>query len=499
MNTSVLKNFDKEKVGFLRFKELQGKYLITSELGDYHFLTGQEFEKFLTGKIPEKSDLYKNLQSKNFIRNYLDFDRLVSRWRMRNQFLWKSTSLHIVVVTLRCDHNCVYCQANSMHPQDTRYDMTQKTARKVVERIFECPAKSITIEFQGGEPLLNFPAVCEIIKTARNLSAKTGKRVNFSLVTNLTHMDDEKLDFLLANKVNLCTSLDGPRKIHNFNRVYTKGDSYANAINWMKKITGKLKNNPNKIGAILTVTKSALEYPKEIVDEYFNLGKSGIFIRYVNPLGMAKGVWEKIGYPPEKYIKFYEKALDYILKINLEKRQFSELTAVVFLTKILSDADFSFMDMRSPCGASIGQIAYYYDGNVYTCDEARMMSEMGDVSFCIGNVYKNSFRDFITHPATRCLVTSSCTDVQTSCSWCVYKPYCGVCPVLNLLSENDLYGRMPQNLRCKVYKAILDIIFEKLQNPTYHKIFKKWVASALGGSCNVHKSYIMHESYPPQQ
>ena len=52
----------------------------------------------------------------------------------------------------------------------------------------------------------------------------------------------------------------------------------------------------------------------------------------------------------------------------------------------------------SPCGAGVGQMSYYYDGNVYTCDEGRMLSEMGDNSFLLGNVHTNTFQECVSSP-----------------------------------------------------------------------------------------------------
>jgi len=65
-----------------------------------------------------------------------------------------------------------------------------------------------------------------------------------------------------------------------------------------------------------------------------------------------------------------------------------EKAAVTFLKKIMTEEDPNHLDFRSPCGAGIGQLAYNYNGKVYTCDEGRMMSMMNDESFCLGNVKK---------------------------------------------------------------------------------------------------------------
>lgn len=49
------------------------------------------------------------------------------------------------------------------------------------------------------------------------------------------------------------------------------------------------------------------------------------------------------------------------------------------------------MELRSPCGAALGQLAFTASGNVYTCDEGRMMAEMGDDAFKLGNVFENGY------------------------------------------------------------------------------------------------------------
>jgi His-Xaa-Ser system radical SAM maturase HxsB len=476
MKQPILKKIDNEKVHLFRFKKLDKKhYLITSDVGEYAYLTERDFERFLSGKVRVGSSLYTELEEKGFIRNSLNFNKLIDQWKSRNLFLWSGPSLHIVVTTLRCDHRCVYCQTSSKHENEKKYDMSLKTAKNVVDCIFKTPNNSLNIEFQGGEPLLNWPVVKYVVEYARKKEKLLSKRLQISLVSNFSTLNKSKLDFLLKHKVLFCTSLDGPEEIHNFNRVFNCGNSYKNTMKWAKEISRRNKNKPSTIDALLTVTRKSLKYPKEIIDEYRKIGTRSVFVRPLTPLGMAKDTWSKIGYSTEEFLKFYEKALDYIVELNAKKPDFMENTAVVFAERIFMDISSNFMDLRSPCGAGIGQIAYNYDGKVFTCDEGRMLFEMGDPSFCIGDVSKNTYEEIINHPAVKCLATSSCLDLQTSCCDCAYKPYCGTCPILNYACENDLFGHMPQNLRCKINRGILDIIFKKIRNPKYYKVVLGWV------------------------
>ena len=110
------------------------------------------------------------------------------------------------------------------------------------------------------------------------------------------------------------------------------------------------------------------------------------------------------------------------------------------------------MELRSPCGAGIGQVAITANGNVYTCDEGRMMAEAGDEAFCLGNVFDHDYDDWIHSSCCEAICSASLLDTLPGCCDCVYKPYCGVCPVVNYA----IYGNIMHvsSERCKIYKGI---------------------------------------------
>ena len=469
--------FDPVRVGFFRFRPFGKRYLITNDLGRYCFLTREEFQNFTAGVLDKASALYGRLARDGFIRDRMDFNAQAAGWRSRHRFLWQGPSLHIVVVSLRCNHHCRYCQSNAVSMKDRSCDMSLETAEKVVDRIFETTSPSITLEFQGGEPLVNWPAVKFIVSYAwrKNRRAKKGLWIN--LVTNLSLLDDAKLNFLLKHQVNFCTSLDGPADLHDRNRILPGKSSHAETVRQYKKIYQKTRRKMFRIEALLTVTRASLTRPKDIVNEYVRLGARGIFLRPLSPLGLARGIWDKIGYTAEEFLDFYRKAFDYILEINKRKVLF-EQTARIFLAKILTDNDPNFLDLRSPCGAGIGQIAYNFDGGIYACDEGRMFSRMGDEMFRIGDVRRGSYQDSVGHPVIRSIAVASCLDNQVVCSRCAYKPYCGVCPVHCYAEQGDIMGRMPVNTRCRIQKGILDHLFSKLENAENEKVFRQWLRRA---------------------
>jgi len=471
------KEIDKEKVGFFHFRQLNGQYLLTNDIGDYCFLEPPSFDAFLTGKIeqtfPEK---YSELQSKGFIKDKLDFDSLSQKYASKNAFLGQGPSLHIVVVTLRCDHQCIYCQAGSQSLRAKNLDMDIPVAQKVVDRIFESPSPSITIEFQGGEPLVNFKTVKFIVEYALKKNREAKKKLMITVVSNLTFINQKILKFLLKNNIHVCCSLDGPEDIHNKYRVASgPKNSYKNTVRWLKKLRKEYKQAKISFqpSALATVTRFSLLHPKEIIDEYVSLGLEGIHLRPVSPFGASPKVWKGISFSAEDFIKFYIKALDYIIDLNLKGKNFDERFAMLFLTKILTDRDPNYLDIRSPCGAGIGQLAYNFNGDVYTCDEGRMLSRLGDESFKLGNVVDNSYPDIINSQVVKTMSIASCLHSLPGCSQCAYKPYCGVCPLYNYSVSGNVFTKAP--LLCKINKAILDYLFSKLQDGEVKKIFYKWV------------------------
>lgn len=463
---------DTKKVGHFRYKELKNnKYLLTNDLGEFIVLAKRDFDKFLKGELPESSYAYPILQEQGLIKSDASASDSIKLYRKRNACLWAGPTLHIIVTTLRCNQKCVYCQVSS-HPESHKdLDLDKKTAEKTVDVILDSPSQFIAIEFQGGEPLLNWGVVRHIIEYANRKNKKIKKKLEFRLVSNFSLMDKEKLDYLSNNNINLCTSLDGPEKLHNQNRIWLKGNSYDSAKKWLA-ISKKLYEDRYRPAALTTISRMSLKYPKEIVDEYVKLKMDGIFLRPLSHLGFAKNIWDKIGYTAEEFIDFYIKALNYIIDCNLKKPGFSfhENYAKILLTKILTDRDPGYTDLRSPCGAAIGQLLYNYNGEVYTCDEGRML---GDKVFCLGDVNKDKYTDIILHPTVRKVCLASCLD-GLYCDMCVYKPYCGVCPVCNYAETGNVFNGY-NNDKCKINMAIFDFLFEKLQNKSIRAVFEKWV------------------------
>ena len=458
-------------INYFNFKQIKEKFLITNDFGKFSLLSKSDFNSLVTGKINPDSEMYHELCEKLFIFDssptcFIEFAQ--NEMKNSKNYVFSATSLQIFVVTNAGNMDCVYCQANNglEKPKDF---MSIDIAEKAVNLALSSPSANMTFEFQGGEPLMNFPVIKHIVEyTEKN---KKGKLINYTIVTNLTLLTDEMIQFFKEYNISISTSLDGNEILHNLNRTYKdKKETFSDVI----KSVDILRKHKINIGAIQTTTRNSLPLYKEIINTYKELGFSSIFIRPLTPLGCAYRKWSNIGYTPDEFIQFYRKSLEYIIFLNKSGYFMSEGHASIFLSKIIHNFPINYMELRSPCGAAVGEMAYYPNGDVFTCDEGRMLYEMGDDSFKLGNVNENSYYDMI-HSNTYCAVCkASILESLPNCCDCVYQPYCGVCPVINLAIEHDVISKAPNNYRCKIYSGMLDTIFELLQNETVFNYLEKW-------------------------
>ncbi len=464
-----------------RFRAIRDKMLVTSLDGRFALLTQDEFRAFRSGAVPPEIELYQRLSAANLVRAVFDVKRAAALMSERKSFLRAGPNLHVVVVTLRCNETCVYCHASRAGMAATNTDMTPAIAEKTVDLALATTSQSVTIEFQGGEPLANFSVVQHIIEYATRRNATLGKSLEFTLVTNLGLMTEERMTYLLDHKVQICTSIDGPQALHDKQRKLAGGSAHGVAAHWIARINHAyvergLDPTLYHIEALLTTTRDTLAMPREVVDSYIALGCRALFLRPVDPFGFAARVGDRVEYPRDEYLTFYRSALDYMLALNRDGVEILERFAAIFLTKILTGTDPNYLDIRSPCGAGIGQVAYNYDGKIFTCDEGRMLHEMGDDSFLIGDVETSKYRELMGHPTVRALTIASNLDGQPDCVNCAYQPYCGVCPVHSHRTQGSLFGRMRESALCAVFKGIQDYLFEKIaeSDPSTLRTFAKW-------------------------
>lgn len=435
--------------------------LLVNEVGEFMFLNSPNFEDFVSYRIDTDSQAFLDLKGKHFATDtdlVPIIELLATKYRTKKSFLRNSTALHMMVITVRCNHCCKYCHASSEHPEHTDWDMTPSIAKRVVDMVFMTPSPVVKIEFQGGEPLLNWKTIQETVEYAEDVNKKAKKQLEFVLCTNLSLMDEDILSFMKNHNILVSTSLDGPKDLHDKNRILRKGGSSYEVSVKKLTLTRKILGE-DRVSALMTTSKENLDRMTDVVDEYVKQGFRGIFLRALNPYGFAKRDCQVLGYSIEDFVESYKKTLRYIIDLNLGGTYFEEYYTTLLLSRILTPFSTGFMDLQSPSGAGLCGVMYDYNGDVYPSDEGRMLAKMGDKKFLMGNVTKGEYVDIFTGHRFRSMVNKSCVEILPGCSWCAFQPYCGADPVRNYSEQGDIIGHRPTSEFCNKHKDIMKFLF----------------------------------------
>ena len=473
-----------ERLGVFRWGRVGGRIVLTNDAGEWQMLSEADFARFLAGGIGAEDPLYAPLQARGFLREDLDAEDLARKVRRKRRYLGQGPHLAIVITTLRCNQSCAYCHASRTDMDRVDTDMSLDTARKVVDHAMRTPSPYLCFEYQGGEPTVNMEAIKFCVGYSREKNKVEKKTLDHSLVTNMTWMTEENAEWLLANDVLVCTSLDGPKHVHDKNRPWAgkSAAAFDTVMKWIQYFNRRyieMGRNPElwHVDALMTTTRTSLQHWKDIVDLYVSLGIRNIHIRPLNPFGFATKTWRAIGYTMDEFLESYERILDYILALNRQGVQIQEGTAALFLKKMLTPDDPNFVDLRSPVGSGTGQITYGYDGVIYPSDEGRMVAAMGDDIFRIGHVDTTSFAEATTHPTVRALATASLLDALPMCESCWNAPFCGVRPEHNYMQSQDLFGQRPLTPKCTQHMRIVEMLLRRLDADTTGEttaLFRRW-------------------------
>ena len=379
-------------------------------------------------------------------------------------------SLFMIVPTLRCDHDCKYCQVSRAPINAEGKDLSAKNIDKVLSLIESTSDDDLKIEFQGGEPLLNFKFIKEFISKAK-VKLKE-KNVSYVICTTLTNLTNEIADFIKDENIQISASIDGDANTHKYNRPSKYYDSY-DLLQDKRRLLSE-KNLDSHTSYIATVTRPSLGNAQELAEFFFSLSIDSIFIRPLTPLGFASSTVRAIGYTADEYMDFYKQFLKEIIRINIQGTRFVDEMALIHLNRIFRPGSTQYVDMKSPAGLVLGGLIINYDGKVFGSDESRMLWEMThSKELVIGDITLSSDLDFTYLTKT---LKDSFLFALPGCSECAYQPYCGADPIHHLATQGDPIGNKSESFFCNFQTLMYDMIFTMWQNSNdARKVFRSWL------------------------
>lgn len=474
------------KVGYrlmpLRFRRLpwdEERVFVSSISGDWITMDRSTLDRLVGGTLDIDDPLATDLQARQLIQiegRDETFAPLLSQYRSRKAYLRDGPALHIFVVSLRCHHTCAYCQVSRRPIGSEAFDMAEDTAATAVDRLFDWPSRVLTIEFQGGEPLLHFDRIRFIVERVARKNQSEARTISFVIASTLHDLTDEHLAFMKEHEFVLSTSLDGPEVLHNANRPTPTKDSYRRTLLGIER--GRRALGDGAVSALTTLTRRSLETPHAIIDEYRKLGFHDISLRPLSPYGFARSTSARNGYPIGDFLRFYAEALEHLLEVN-RTYDLHETYASLLLSQLMTPFSHGYVDLRSPTGAGLGAMVYDYDGTVYPSDEARMLAAMGDRTFAMGNV-RDSVEEWLASPAMKRVMAAGVAEALPTCADCALVPLCGADPIDHYARQGDEVGHRPTSDFCRKQMGLFDLLLKRWEQGSNgdRTILERWALAS---------------------
>ncbi|MDF0668789.1 MAG: radical SAM protein [Nitrospira sp.] len=429
-----------------------------SRTGRFILLTPDEDRQL--SEIYMDDDLYTRLERTGHIVTMENAQRVLSNLTTWFDGTFAGPTLHIVVTTRRCNLTCTYCHMlpQPIKTEQTLTDMSSEIADQVVDFILDTPNPVNKIEFQGGEPFLNFDCMKHVVETARAQNAGVGKKLDFTVVTNLMMATDDQLSWCRDEGVRISYSLNGPRDMHDHYRKTLGGHGSHDRV--IRRLHEVRERFPGLLSASPLCVVDADNAPqlRDLIDYFIDLGYNSVALLKLRPLGNAQS--GSLHLNMDAFLHYYLDALDYLMERSTRDGvAYSERMVRVVVSKLLGDSDVGYVDWRNPCGDFSGAITYDYDGAVLPSDEARSLRP----HFVLGNVREHRYGDLIRRPETFATMNMSLRDRHPVCRECAYNPYCGVAPILEFARHGSLEPVPYESEECRFTLAILDWTFRNFQ------------------------------------
>jgi radical SAM protein with 4Fe4S-binding SPASM domain len=143
---------------------------------------------------------------------------------------------------------------------------------------------------------------------------------------------------------------------------------------------------------------------------------------------------------------------------------------------MLTPQNSGYVDLQSPSGIGINAIVYNYDGDVYASDEARMLAEMGEQEFRLGNLACDTYEGMLMSDKLLDALESSIATSAPMCSDCAFVPYCGSDPVYHFATQRDVVGNKALSEFCSRNMAVFRHLITIMEDsPSDRAILLSWI------------------------
>ncbi|MCI8364828.1 MAG: thioether cross-link-forming SCIFF peptide maturase [Eubacterium sp.] len=353
----------------------------------------------------------------------------------QRQTVVKALCLHIAHA---CNLSCRYCFAGEGEYKGDRSLMSFEVGKKALDFLVENSGgrRNLEVDFFGGEPLLNFEVVRQLVAYGRSLEEEYDKHFRFTLTTNGVLLNDEIIEFANREMDNIVLSIDGRKEVHDYMRPNKNGDgSYDLILDKFKKVAESRSQQKYYVRGTFT------HYNLDFVEDVLHLADQGFEQISVEPV---------VAGPEEPYAireedipvicEGYDRLAQEMIKRKKEGRGFHFFHYMIDLT-----GGPCVYKRLSGCGSGTEYLAVTPWGDLYPCHQF-----VGNEDFLLGNVEDGIVNTEIRDEFKLCNVYA-----KEECRNCFARFYCsGGCAANAFNMHQDI--NKPYEIGCQLQKKRIE-------------------------------------------
>ena len=362
------------------------------------------------------------------------YEKLASQYKNNSKVI-KALCLH---VSHTCNLNCSYCFASQGKYKGERALMSFEVGKRAFDFLIENSGsrRNLEVDFFGGEPLMNWDVVKQLVAYARSIEKEKGKNFRFTLTTNGVLLDDEVIDFANKEMSNVVLSLDGRRDVHDHFRVdYSGRGSYDKIVPKFKRLVEKRGGKDYYVRG--TFTHNNVDFTNDII--------------HMADLGFTELSMEPVVCPPDdpyalteedmpKIFEQYEILAKEMIKRKKEGRPFT------FYHYMLDLQHGPCIYKRiTGCGSGTEYMAVTPWGELYPCHQF-----VGDEKYSLGDIWNGIKNTEVQDEFRSCNAYS-----RPECKDCWARLYCsGGCAANSYHATGSISGVYKYG--CELFKKRIE-------------------------------------------
>lgn len=386
-------------------------------------------------EIVECLDDVKELKKQGKLFAEDTFSPIATSFKEKSGNVIKALCLHVAHT---CNLNCSYCFASQGKYHGDRAVMSFEVGKQALDFLVANSGTrhNLEVDFFGGEPLMNWQVVKDLVKYARSIENKYNKNFRFTLTTNGMLIDDDVIDFANREMSNVVLSLDGRKEIHDRLRVdYAGNGSWDKIVPKFQKLVKARKNKNYYMRG--TFTHANPDFMKDI-QTMLDLGFTELSLE---PVVCGEKDEARLTDEDIKIVcQQYEELARLMLQRKKEGRPFTFYHYMIDLT-----GGPCVYKRVSGCGSGTEYMAVTPWGDLYPCHQF-----VGEEKFKLGDIYNGVTNDELREQFRKCNVYS-----KSECADCWAKLYCsGACAANAYHASGDINGVYPSG--CELFKKRIE-------------------------------------------